>query len=205
MQDFVEREKKLGIFVAVIFLLVVALPYFGDQYSVDYLTTQKRLDRNLRTEIQDFQLKLATIEDQRRLLRENREAYISWVERGAVGEQKPVDWVRQMQNIVEERKLLPPSFSFDNPVNHSSDAYPWTKDSTANISVMSMSLKMPMLHDLDMLMFLDSLDSRVGSLFFPVECDFVRLESEFTLVKQANMQADCALNWISINDPEKTI
>lgn len=205
MQGFTEKEKKLGILVAVVFVATIIVPYFGEKYSIDYLSSQKRLDSKLRAEIRDFEQKLATIEDQRRLLRENREAYISWVEKGAVGEQKPVDWVRQMKNIVEERKLLPPKFTFSNPANHSSDAYPWTKDSTVNISVMSMSLEMPMLHDLDMLMFLDSLDTRVGSLFFPVECDFVRLETDFVLIERANMQASCELDWISINDPEKII
>lgn len=205
MLVFTEKEKKLGVIVAAIFVVAVALPYFGDRYSADYLRSQKRLDGQLRNEIKDFEQKLATIEDQRRLLRENREEYISWVERGAVGDQDPVDWVREMKNIVDERKFHPPQFSFGNVRNHPSSAYPWTKDSTVNVAVMPMSLNLPMLHDLDMLVFLESLDTRVGSMFFPVECYFARVETEFALANRVNMRSDCSLDWVFINDPEKTI
>lgn len=205
MLVFTEKEKKLGLIIAMIVVAAIALPYFGDKYSADYLRSQKSLDRKLQTEISDFEQKLATIEDQRRLLRENREEYISWVEKGAVGEQDPVDWVREMKNIVDERKFHPPEFQFGGTMNHSSKAYPWTKDSTVNVAVMPMSLKLPMLHDLDMLVFLENLDARVGSLFFPIECDFVRVETEFALANRVNMESSCMLDWVFINDPEKTI
>ena len=66
---------------------------------------------------------------------------------------------------------------------------------------MEMELSMPMLHDLDMFMFIEELKARVDDQFFPVQCRITRSQAQFALQIRNNFKALVILS-VAIYDPE---
>ncbi len=198
-----QKEKTLVIIMAVFFVLTVLAPGAGLQYLTSYSAEQSRLKNSLEKEIVEFKNKLSGIEGERESVRANREDYLNWVAKGVVGEQDPVVWVKTMKNVQVERNLFPLSYNFASEVLQSPEVSPFTLGSTAQIRLWDMTMEMGMLHDMDTLMFLNELDKRVDSFFFPVECNFNLLQETFSLVSRQNMDSSCKLTWISVEDPER--
>lgn len=196
-----QREKKLVISMGIFLVLILIAPAFGLQYAQDYLSQQQSEKRELENEIVELRNRLDGIEEEREAVRANRENYLRWVRRGVVGEQNPVGWVKTMQRLQEERYLFPLKYEFNPEQLLTPDASPFTAGSTVRLRLWEMYINMAMLHDLDMLMFLDALNQEISSLLFPVECDFSLLEDEFSLVDRENMSANCTLVWVSAEDP----
>ena len=197
-----QREKKLIILMGVFLAVVIFAPAFGLQYAQDYLRQQQSEKRELENEIVELRNRLDGIEEEREAVRANRENYLRWVKLGVVGEQNPVDWVKVMQRVQNQRYLFPMSYSFNPAQLLSPAASPFTNGSTVQLRLWEMDVEMSMLHDLDMLMFLDAMGKETNSLFFPVECDFRLLQTEFSLVDRENMKSNCRLVWLSAEDPE---
>lgn len=196
-----EREKRLVIFIAAVFAVAVLGPYFGMQWVQQDLQQQRSLESNTRRQLDDYRIRLSGIEDEREAVRSNRENYLKWVSRGVVGQQDPVNWVKVMKAVQTERGFFPLSYQFEPESLEDPALSPFTAESSVNLRLWEMTAEMAMLHDLDMLVFLEELNKKISSFFFPVECNFSLLQTEFSLVNQQNMEASCRLVWISVEDP----
>jgi len=203
--EFSEKEKKLIILVAIVAFMSIGLPIIAGKYANEFNNREVALKRELQTELDDLSKKLATVEDTRQVLQENRENYLKWIESGAVGAQDPVPWVNLIKDITTKRALNPLSYNFLEEVDHPSESYPLTQDSTVNISSWQMSLELPMLHDMDMFMLLGELKARTESLFFPIECNLSRVEKDFELINRININSECQISWVFVKDPDLLI
>ena len=203
--NFSQKEKRLAIIFLAVVLLTAVLPYWGGKYSIDYLNRESNLKSQLQRELQELASDLADIEDRRRVLQGNRENYLQWVQRGVVGTQDPVPWVNLMKDITIQRSLNPVEYSFSEEVNFAPDDFYLTKDSTVNFSSWEMSMSLPMLHDMDMFMFISDLQKDADSFFFPLQCSFSRLEKEFELINRVNVNSECRLAWLSVKDPDSNV
>lgn len=201
-----EKEKRLIFIVSIFLVACVGGPWAAEEYSFDYESEKTRSVVQLREEIGKYEQDIAGIDEQRELLRANRQDYLKWVKEGVVGEQNPIKWIELMQEIQKSRGLFETGMSWaggDTVVE--SSASPLTSDSSVNIVFTDLMIEMPMLHDLDVLMFLSDMKRQSTSFFIPVECSFDRLENRFELVKRKNMMANCTINWVSVNDPESVV
>ena len=201
---FSEKEKKLIILVAIVAAIAVGLPIVGKQYGNEYLNRETNKRNNLQNELEELAQSLANIEERRRLIQTNRENYLQLVELGVVGNQNPVPWVNLMKEITTRRALNPLSYDFLDEVTHPPGISELTAGSTVNIASWQMSLALPMLHDLDMFMFLSDLKESTKSLFFPIECFFSRVEDEFELINRVNVNSECQVSWVFVKDPAYT-
>lgn len=68
-----------------------------------------------------------------------------------------------------------------------------------------MQINMKMLHDLDMFMFMESLQSRISTFSFPVRCSFELLEPVFAIQNRENFDGSCQINWYSVKDPDANL
>lgn len=200
-----EREKKLAkVIVAVIALAVVA-PQYARQWSADYLQTESRERESLEAKVADLTEKLAGIEDQRQLLRLFISDYRKWEDSGSLDDHNLINWVRTMESIKNQRKLFEISFNFGDERELRSSESKFTEGSTAAISLVEMRVELDMLHDMDFLMFMESLDENTSALFFPSECAIDRVTSEFALQQRVNMKSTCTIRWLAVRDPDRRV
>lgn len=135
---------------------------------------QAQLEKN---EIRDFQPK-----------------YVRLVERGFVGEEKRLDWIEQIHHIQERRKLLPLTYEFSAQQPFQLDPSIQTGDLELRGS--RMRLQMDLLHEMDLLHFLD--DLRARGFFAVEECAIAPADNNSNEALAPRLRADCALQWISM-------
>ena len=198
-----EREKKLAKILAAVAVVALVLPEFASQWSSEYLARESARRNKLESKVADLSERLAGIEDQRQLLRRFIDDYRRWDEMGALDPHNLVPRVRAMEGIKDERKLFQIAFNFGEARPLDPEASKFTEGGTASINLMDMRVEMDMLHDLDFLMFMESLDRQSDALFFPTACDLERSSAEFALRQRVNMKAACTVKWMAMTDPER--
>ena len=198
------KEKSVIIKATLMFVIAVVVPSYLTDEASGYRNTEVSRQQRLQNQRADLQAKLDGIEEQRQLFRRNLESYNHWEERGAITESiDPVGWLDIMRQIRQRRRLSGISYDFGDNISLSPDRAEYTKNGTANINMVPMRVSMPMLHDMDMFMFLEDLASQADELFFPVACTLDRLEADFSPVVRNNVNAECHVVWVFMLDPDR--
>ena len=198
-----EREKSLGKILVAVLIFAFAAPEYALQWSSEYLQQESRRRENLEAKVADLTERLAGIEDQRQLLRRFINDYRKWESSGSLDEHKLIDWVRTMDAIKDRRKLFKIAFNFGDQRQLSANASRFTEGGTAAMSLVEMRVEMDMLHDMDFLMFMESLDQGASALFFPTECQVTRETESFALQQRVNLTSDCLIKWLAVSDPDR--
>ena len=200
-----EREKTLAKVLVGVVLFALIAPKFINDWSAEYLNSESRRRENLEAKVADLTERLAGIEDQRQLLRRFINDYRKWDDSGSLDDHNLISWVRTMEVIKNQRKLFDISFNFGDERLLPSGASKFTDGSTAAISLVDMRVEMDMLHDMDFLMFMESLDQGTSALFFPTECEISRVTEEFALQQRVNMTSSCLIKWLAVRDPDRKV
>ena len=198
-----EREKTLFKVLAAVLIFALAVPEFANQWGSEYLTKESRRRDNLESKVADLTERLAGIEDQRQLLRRFINDYRKWESSGSLDDHNLINWVRTMESIKNERKLFQIAFNFGDERMLTPNASKFTDGSTAAMSLVEMQVEMEMLHDMDFLMFMESLDQQTSALFFPTECELTRETERFALQQRVNMKSNCLIKWLAVRDPDR--
>ncbi|WOV90448.1 MAG: hypothetical protein R1F54_07870 [Candidatus Zeuxoniibacter abyssi] len=200
-----EKEKRIISKVFIFFVVFVVIPNLVSNYVTRYSYDGRNVQKKLQREERDLNVQLESIEDARVKFRKNDVSYRQWREKGAVSKdtrQDPVEWIKMMGQIKKDRRLNVVRFKFGNGFTIPAESSAYTKGSTAEINLLEMELSMPMLHDLDMFMFIEELKARVDDQFFPVQCRITRSQAQFALQIRNNFQGSCNFVWVAIYDPE---
>lgn len=197
------REKTLFKVLLAALIFALAAPQYATQWSAEYLEQESQRRENLEARVADLTERLAGIEDQRQLLRRFINDYRKWESSGSLDDHDLIGWVREMEAIKNERKLFQIAFNFGDERMLSPNISKFTDGSTAAMSLVEMRVEMDMLHDLDFLMFMETLDQRVPALFFPTECELTRETQRFQLQQRVNMKSSCLIKWLAVRDPDR--
>ena len=200
-----EREKTLAKVLVAMVLFALVAPKFANDWSVEYLNSESRRRENLEAKVADLTERLAGIEDQRQLLRRFINDYRKWDDSGSLDDHNLISWVRTMESIKNQRKLFDISFNFGDQRQLPSSGSKFTDGSTAAISLVEMQVEMDMLHDMDFLMFMESLDQGTSALFFPTQCEITRQTDEFALQQRVNLHSSCLIKWLAVRDPDRKV
>ncbi len=199
------REKKLIGIVAVVFVLAFVLPQVLSEYARGYSSEELSKKQAQEAQIATLRKDLDGIEERKDILRRYIRRYQSLVDRDVITLPGPVDLVNKMKKISADRRQKAVQFMFGDTRRLQAEDTIYTKDSTVQIEIYPLELSMGMLHDLDIFMFMESIEDQVSSLAFPVKCTMERLTSEFVVTDRENMQATCRINWYSVSDPDRRI
>ncbi len=188
--------KKSIIFFIVAIVFSVSIAYAGYYFeskmhegymqSVSTLRSTHNLYRNMVNDLD--------------LLEQYRAKFGAYKSSGLVGEERRLSWIESLESTNKVIKLprltynLLPQEDFVRP----------GFQSLRSVVVKSspMELDMGMLHEEDLFAVLEGLKFSIKSLFTVDSCDFRRLGGiDRSLdTKQANIQTNCVIRWVTIND-----
>ncbi|MHB9103109.1 MAG: hypothetical protein ACYC2E_16570 [Sulfuricella sp.] len=140
---------------------------------------KRRQAENDRQEIHDYQPRFVTLR-----------------ERGFVGEEKRLDWMEHIQHIRESRKLLPITYEISAQQVFQVD--PEVTLGGLELRGSKMQLQMELLHEGDLLNFLDDL-SRKG-LYTVRECTLKRAGGAPESSQSPRLTAECTLYWLTLGE-----
>ena len=200
-----KKERKMIFTIAVFFFLFAIVPSFLNEHSKKYYSKTLNEKQNLSSNVNVLKEDLEGIDKKKEVLKKYIDTYQTLIDKNAMVSPSHVELVKVMKLIANTRRQNAVKFSFDDIIKNKPDSSIYTKGSNAFIEMHPLEISMPMLHDLDIYMFIESLESRTDYLFYPVRCEMERLSDQFSLSDKNNMIGFCRLVLYSINDPDRKI
>jgi len=196
------KEKRLFGMVVLVIVFAVVIPNTLSENALRYRDTLGAERSQLEGAIRQLNQDLGSIEEKRAQVRRYISSYRDLVARQVFAPPDTVNLVRQMRDIRDTRRQSAVDFSFSATEMLEPGSIPTTQDSSVIVNIYPMEIQMKMLHDLDLFMFIESLQEQVQGTLFPVSCSFELLEPVFAIQNRENLDGTCEINWYSINDPD---
>lgn len=113
--------------------------------------------------------------------------------RGIIGPEQRLEWVELIGDIRRQRQLIDPEYEFQPqaPLGSPIGDFQFVGS--------PMAVRLPLLHEGDLIGFLDDLHARAPALVQPRECSIERQQAQATRGgPPINLVATCELQWITI-------
>lgn len=165
------------------------------------LERERRANRQALDELGDIRLRLARIEAEAVDIPGHAERYRQMIANGHLGPERRLEWIERIAAIKAERRLLDLRYEFSAQKALDATAAP-VGASASGFEFMSstMKLRMDLLHEDDLLGFLDDLASGVSALLRARACTLERLAAEPGGGTAAQLRADCTIDWITLKE-----
>ncbi len=118
---------------------------------------------------------------------------------GIVGEERRLEWVERIREIRAARRLFDLQYEIAPQRPLDAAAAPGSSGSFEFLSS-TMRLQMDLLHELDLIHFLDDLEHSVSAVVRPERCIVERTGNSGPSGTGALLRAECTLDWITIRE-----
>jgi len=189
------KQLRLPLAACIVLALAGVACYFAVD---DYLKETRKLGVATSAQRAEVQKRLASAEEEEREIKANLQQYQALAARGIVGEENRLDWVDTVTAIKNERRLFNIRYSIG--PQQELDYPGFSRGSGVKFMVSRVKMTMQLLHEEDLLNFIDDLGRRGRSYLSVRSCD-VRRENRgnggTTLAPR--LQADCEFDLITIH------
>ena len=182
--------------------LVLILAGAGCYFAVDrYLQETKKLAAAASAQRAEIQGRLASASEEEREIKASLQQYQALAARGMVGEEKRLDWIDTVTAIKNERRLFEIRYSIE-PQEELN--YPgFAPGSGVRFVASRVKMNLQLLHEGDLLGFIDEL-SRRGKPYLSVRsCDMRRESRGSGTTLAPRLRADCVFDLITISHDKK--
>lgn len=159
------------------------------------LTKQQVNLSQAQAELNDALNKRRQAEADKQEIHNSQDKYIQLCEQGFVGEERRLDWITHIKSIRENRKLLP--ISYEISAQRVFQVAPEFSTDNLELHGSKMKLQMDLLHEGDLLNFLDDLKHK--GFYSVQECTIKRGATETENTYQP-LAAECVLYWLTLGE-----
>lgn len=189
-----EELKALRVPLAV--LLVVIAAAGAAVYYTDLLAKQSgtALTRQ-KGEFQTAQSRMRMSGDEKNTIVQYVDKYMELEKSGFAGEEQRINWLDALRNANTRSELFGVSYQIG--IQH---PYPFAAEfdpGTISLQESVMELDMRLLHEGDLMRFLDELRAQQVGLFHVKDCTLLRTDRSDALRNQPYISAKCDLAWIT--------
>lgn len=121
---------------------------------------------------------------------------------GVIGEERRLEWVERIKAIKAQRRLLDLEFELSPQRTLETSVAPGSS-TNFEFAASGMRLQMRLLHEGDLLALLNDLQHGVSAFVRPNRCTIERLPAAAAAASNAQLKADCSLDWITVR-PRRT-
>ncbi len=181
----------------IIFCIVLAISIFIIVSSYFYLEVANEQFQSNNSKFRNISKKYLQVDEEEEFIQEYYPQFVDIYRAGLLGKEKRLDWIEAMQNVSENLEI--PSLRYEIA---SQEIYPNDMGiSTGKYQIYQspMTLKMDMIHELDLIRFIDRVDRQAVGYFTISQCTIERNNMEIDSEElNKNISADCRFNWLNI-------
>lgn len=186
---------KRGVIFLVLSLIVFGIGYgttnwFANKKQQDLLTVQSNLNQ--------ARERYSQSRDEGESLRTTLPIYQSLTQHGFIGEEQRLNWIETIGQIRSARMFYDIEYKIE-----AQQAYTLEPaQEIYSVFASPMAIQFDLLHEDDLLNFLDDLQSKAKGIFILKECEIQRKEDAGVSSKEtlAKLKANCTLNWVSVKE-----
>jgi hypothetical protein len=188
------KRLRVPIVAGVVLAFAGVACYFA---ADDYLQETKKLGAAMSAQRAEVQAKLASATEEEREIKANLQQYQALAARGIIGEEKRLDWVDTITAIKNERRLFNISYSIE--PQKALDYPGFAPGGGVNFVVSRVKMDIELLHEEDLLNFIDDLTKRGKSYLSARSCDVHRADrSSGGTTLAPRLAAACVFDLITI-------
>lgn len=158
------------------------------------LTRQKSLHAQAQVELREVQGKFSAATSEKNDIRDFQPKYLKLAKNGFVSEEKRLDMIEHVRAVQEMRRFLP--ISYDISPQQIVQIDPSITTGELEVRGSRVQIKMGLLHELDLLNFLQLLGEK--GRFIPQSCSINTVEYDKKIPIAARQQGQCTVFWITM-------
>jgi hypothetical protein len=187
--DFSRIQISLAAAIAMI-AAGVGISWLADQQVRSFAQTKI----SATSQLNEYEGKLKQVRAEEAEIKQKSALYSNLRARGIIGEEQRLDWVELIKEIKESRKLLDVQYEFSPQQALEASAL-----SGFSFKSSPMKLQMKLLHEGDLLNFINDLRKQAKAYVRVRSCNVVRIQRAAAPAGDAALLlADCQLDWITI-------
>ena len=188
------NRLRVPLAACVVLALAGVACYFA---ADDYLQETKKLGASAFAQRAEVQTRLASANEEEREIKANLQQYQALAARGIIGEEKRLDWVDIITAIKNERRLFNISYSIES--QRALDYPGFGAGGGVNFVASRVKMEIQLLHEEDLLNFIDDLTKRGKSYLSARSCDVQRAErGSGGTTLASRLQAACVFDLITV-------
>ena len=188
------RIRGSLIVLALALALGAAAVYGSNKLLKDARQSRAAADRE-RTEATG---KLERVKVEREDLQGYYQQYQVLVARDVIGPERRLDWIEAIEKIRSQQNVFSVKYNLGPQKTLSTAAAPTSGGFNLNLS--GMTLDLGLLHEEQLLDFLDALRAEAKGMYLLERCNLTRIGSAQEIKFAPNLRAECSLGWITLND-----
>lgn len=189
------RRIRLSLALALVMIAAGGAIAFG---STRLLETERKANREALSKRNEIQGKLSRARDEEQEIKQKIARFNALQARGIIGEEHRLDWVEQIRQIRNARKLFDIQYEIapQRPLDGAGAGGGY------DFFVSTMRLQMPLLHEEDLLNFLSDLRNSARAYIRPRDCKVERFPKGPSERGGAmpQLKAECSIDWITIRE-----
>lgn len=164
-------------------------------FSIEALQATERTATQTRSEREAALRQRLHAREEAETIRANIATFHNLQTRGVLGQERRLDWVERLNAIRDARRLPSLRYELAPQIHGSSDA------AASGIMISPMKATFGLLHEQDLIGFLDDLQTTVPAIVRTRHCHIARSNPSDTTTNGALLSAECDLDWITLKDP----
>ena len=188
------RIRGSLIVLALALALGAAAVYGSNKLLKDARQSRAAADRE-RTEATG---KLERVKVEREDLQGYYQQYQVLVARDVIGPERRLDWIEAIEKIRSQQNVFSVKYNLGPQKTLGTTAAPTSGGFNLNLS--GMTLDLGLLHEEQLLDFLDALRAEAKGMYLLERCNLTRIGSAQEIKYAPNLRAECSLGWITLND-----
>jgi hypothetical protein len=182
-------------------LAVLAVAAFAVYYTDRLAVAARQQFAHQQTQLKDARTRLQKSGDEKEVIVKYLGTFQQLQKRGFVGEEQRINWLDGLRLTNQQADL----FGVDYDIS-SQKPYPYAADlnpGDIRLNQSLMKLRFRLLHEEDLMRFLDTLSRQGAGIYTVDQCTMKRLDIGTAVRYQPNISAECDLAWITarVNNP----
>lgn len=187
------KHLRLPVAGCLVLIAAGAACYFAAE---NYLQETRKLGASISAQRKEVQAKLASATEEEREIKASLQQYQALAARGIVGEEKRLDWVDTVTAIKNERRLFNVNYSIE--PQKELDYPGFSTVGGVHFMVSRVKMEIQLLHEEDLLNFIDDLAKRGRSYLSVRSCDVQRSDRGAGTTLAPRLMASCVFDLITI-------
>ncbi len=186
--------RGLLIMLAITLILGVAIVYASDGVLTEAQQAKVTADR----EWSEARRRLERIKNEQEDLQGYYHQYQNLVEQNVIGHEKRLDWIETIEKIRNQLSIFSVKYKLEPQEKLNIEAA--VPSNSFNLHRSNMRLDFSLLHEGQLLNFFDALSAEAKGMYLLESCTLTRNDSIRHLRFVPNIQAECSLGWITLNE-----
>jgi len=188
-----------GLFImAILIFLLGAIAVF---VSDDMLNEAQQSKITANQEWSDAARKLERTKNEQEDLQGYYHQYQNLVEQNIIGKEKRLDWIESIEKIRNRLKIFSVKYKLD-PQETLDMVGTDLPSSSFELHRSNMTLDLSLLHEAQLLNFIDALSEEAKGMYLLDSCVLTRNDLVRKLKFTPNIEAECTLGWITLNEKD---